>query len=141
PLREADLRELRDDLLGLRRADGEGLGQHEPILAHELRKDRAERAAIHLAVDLLVEITRTRRKRPAAANPDRAARRAVTGTARALLAPRLRTAAPHLGTGLLRLRARARSGHIGDDDLMNERLVERRRERSVGELHRLPATV
>src|SRR5690606_30215542 len=38
-------------------------------------------------------------------------------------------------------RTRACAGEIGDDDLMNERLVERRRERSVRELDRFAVTV
>src|SRR5690606_16592686 len=120
---------------------GEGIGQHEPILAHELGKDRAERAAVHLAVDLLREIARPRRERPAAADPDRAPRRAVTGSPGAFLAPRLRVTAADLGPVLLGLGAGARAGQIGHDDLVDERLVERCRERGVGELYQFPATV
>src|SRR5690606_21993701 len=111
------------------------------LLAEQLRHHGAQRAAIHLAVDLLIVIAGPGCEGAPAADPDRASRRPVAGTTRALLAPRLRAASADLGARLLRLGAGSCAGEVGDDDLMDERFVERRRERSVRELDRIAVTV
>src|SRR5690606_36518681 len=138
---DAELAELPYGLLRLRRVDRERVDQQEALLTEQLGQHGAQRAPVHLSVDLLIEIPRARRERAAAADPDRAPRRAVPSAARALLTPRLRAAAANLGARLLRLRPRAGAREIRDDHLMNERLVERRRERRVGELDRFAVTV
>src|SRR6185436_7468008 len=136
PLREPELLELAAQLLRLRSRHCELRRHDQALLTQQLRQHRAHRAAVHLAVDLLLEIARTRRERPAAADPQRAADRADAGAARALLLPRLLAAAAHVGAVLLSLRSGASAGEIGRHDLMHERLVERSAERRIRELER-----
>src|SRR5690606_15758728 len=138
---DAELGKPLRGLFRLRGADGERLDEDETLLPEQLGQHRSQRAAVHLAMDLLVVVAGACRERAAAAYPDRAPRRAGPRAAGALLAPWLDAAASDLGAGLLRLRAGAPAREIGHDDLMNERLVERRRERRVGELYRFAITV
>jgi hypothetical protein len=107
----------------------------QAILAGELGQHDLHRTAIHLAVDLLREVTRLGSERTATTHPDRAADGAGTRLTGALLAPRLDAAAAHLGLGLLRLRAGTASIAISRDDLVNQRLVEGARKRGVGGIH------
>src|SRR6185312_1235244 len=102
--------------------------------ARELGKHRAERAAVHLAIHFLREVARLRGERDAATDPDRAAVRAGPRLARALLRPRLATAAAHFGARLLRLRARATGIAIRGNDLVDQRFVEFLSERRIGHL-------
>ena len=81
------------------------------------------RGAVHLLVDLLVVVARLRGECPATADPDRAADRAGASTARAFLAPGLRTAATDGRTILLRLGSGTATGEIGRYDLVHECFV------------------
>src|SRR5690606_22972216 len=133
---QAELLELADQLLRLRRVEREVFDDHEALLAHELTEDRADCAAVHLAVDLLAVVTRDRRERRAAAAPDRAADRTRARAATALLLPRLRTTATDHRACLLRLGPCAASRHVRGHDLVNERLIEVAAERGLGDRHR-----
>src|SRR5262249_7126916 len=138
--READRVELGLQLLSLRRLDTELGRDDHALLTQQLRQHRAQRAAVHLAVDLLLEAARARRERAAAADPERASDRADARAARALLLPRLLARAAHIGAILLRFRARAPGREIRRYDLVHERFVERDAERRVRELERAALT-
>src|ERR1700722_8518491 len=69
-------------------------------------------------------MTRLRAEHGAAAGPDRRARRAGTGAAGALLAPRLGATAGDLAPRLGRVRALPASVELGADRLVDERHVE-----------------
>src|SRR5262249_59416425 len=97
---------------------------------------RAQRAAVHFAIDLLLEAARPGGEGAAATDPQRAPDGADAGAARALLLPRLLAAAAHVGAVLLRLRARTAARKIRGDHLVHDRLVEGYAERRVRELER-----
>src|ERR1700722_872652 len=115
--------EMRGQQTRLRRLERERGGHDQAILAYQLGEHRANRAAIHFAVDLLRKIARLRGEGAAAADPDGTANRAGACRARALLAPRLLAAAAHLRSGLLRLGAGTPGRAVGVDHLEDERRV------------------
>src|SRR4029450_2372486 len=70
--------EFREEGLGLRGNDGEGVDGNQAVLADQFGGDTAQSSLVHLAVHLLRMVLRTRREDDAAAAPQRAA--AATGT-------------------------------------------------------------
>src|SRR5262249_53424960 len=134
--RNLELAELADEALGLRLLDAERFDHLKAALADQLRKDRSERAAIHLLVDLLREAARTRRERAAAADEDRSTIVAVTRAA-ALLLLKLLGRAGQVRTRLLRFRAGAARVAVRDHDLMHEAFGKFAAEHRVGDRQRL----
>src|SRR5438445_5099220 len=127
----------RPDLLreqpGLRLRDAEVVDHPDAVLARQLRQDRAEPRAVHLAVHFVREVlVRRIRKNLAAAAPQRARGPAGAGAARAFLPPRLLGGVVDRAAILLRARAKTRVCLERDHDLMHQRLVEVAREQRVG---------
>src|SRR4029077_3759770 len=110
--------------LRLRRIDGKGVDHGQPAFAMQLRQDRRDARAIHLAVDLLREIlVRQAREDLAAAAPQRVVGLARARAARALLRPRLLVRLVDVGTALLLARAAPGIRLVGRDELVDQRLV------------------
>src|SRR2546430_15646147 len=88
PIFEAHRPDLLREQLGLRLRDAELVDHPDAVLARQLRQDRAEPRAVHLAVHLVREVlVRRIRKNLAAAAPQRARGHAGAGPARAFLPP------------------------------------------------------
>src|SRR6056297_1941953 len=110
---------------------GPGLGDldffdhDQAFLANQFGQDRCDRAAVHLAVDLDRMVARRSREGPSAAAPERAANRAGSSIARALLLPRLAAADGNGRTVFLGLGAGTSAGQVRNNDLMDQRLGER----------------
>src|SRR5688500_12532214 len=128
---EIEILQLRDQATGLGLVHIERVDHLQATLAVELRQDRRDRRAVHLAVDLLREAARLGREGHAAADEDRSRQCAMTRAA-ALLLLRLLGGAVHFGTGLLRLGPGATGIAIGDNDLVNQIFAEFAAENSVG---------
>src|SRR5690606_24028267 len=107
--------------LGLRRIDGEVLDNNQPLRTNELSKDGTQRCAIHLLVQLLIVILRTRSEGHTTTTPDRPTAGTGTSTTGALLTPRALTATGNVRTGLLLLAALTTASHVGDYSLMHQR--------------------
>src|SRR5689334_4939388 len=89
-LLEAHRFHLLREQLGLRLLDAELVDHAQPVLARELREDRAKAGAIHATVHLLREVlVRRVGEDLASAAPQRARCHAGAGATGALLAPRL----------------------------------------------------
>jgi hypothetical protein len=67
--------------------------------------------------------------------PDWRTGRTSTSAARTFLTPRLLTAAANRRSVLLSARALSSTGHVGDDDLVNQRFVVFPAKRRVGYFH------
>mgnify|MGYP003693707903 CR=1 FL=1 len=122
---EAELGQLADQHLGLRRLELELAGHDQAFLPREFGEQRADRAAIHLAVDLLrvncglPPRTRGRRRPRSGCGWSLRARRPG-----ALLVPRLRPpprTSAFVSCALVPGTAR---GRVGRQDLVHQRLVE-----------------
>src|SRR5690242_4818205 len=135
---DLELAELADETLRLRLLDAERFDDLETALADQLRKNRSERAAVHLLVDLLGEAARTRGKGDAAADEDRSAIVAVTRAA-ALLLLELLGRAGHVRARLLLLGSGAARIAVRDDDLVHQILAELLAEHVVGDGDRFGA--
>src|SRR5690606_19818861 len=136
PAAELVVLQLRHQALGLARLDVERIDDLQAPLAVELRQDRGDRGAVHLAVDLLREAARLGRERHAAADEDRRGQRAVTGAA-ALLALGLLGGAADFRARLLRLGAGAARVAVGNDHLVDQVFAELAAEDGVGNRQRL----
>src|SRR5207302_9801912 len=118
---------------GLRLLDAELVDHPDAVLARELRQNRAEPRAVHLAVHLVREVLVGRiRKNLAAAAPQRARGHAGAGTARAFLPPWFLGGVIDRAAILLRARAKTRVCLERHHDLVHQRLVEVAREQRVG---------
>src|SRR6185312_8298379 len=126
-----DLTQLADQRLGLRRVHREFLDDLEATLAIQFRQHRAQRAAIHLAVDLLREIARLRSERARTTDEDRRTIVAVAGPA-AFLLLELLGGARHARVVQLRLGAGATGIAVRYHHLMHEILAERGAEDRFG---------
>ena len=129
--------EFLREKLGLRRLHVEALDHFQPLLAGELRQDRAHAGAIHLAIQLLREVLVGQiRENLAASAPQRARDVPGAGAARALLAPGLLVRVADIAAPLLRARAAAGVGLVGRDHLVHQRFVVLAPEQRVGGGHR-----
>ena len=109
------------------------LDHDQTIFARQLRQNRRDTGAVHLAVDLLGEVlVRRVREDPTTATPQRRGSHTGTSTARTLLAERLLGAVMDFGTGQLGAVTGAAVGLIGNDDLMHQRFVEVATEQGIG---------
>ena len=119
------------------RIQREGVDDREPLFARELREDRRQARAEHLAVQLVAEIlVGPVGKNPAAAAPQRARGHARARAAGAFLVPRLLRRVLHFAAILLRARAAAPVGEIGRHDLVHQRFVVFPAERRIRSGHR-----
>src|SRR5690606_17132256 len=121
---QVELVELANQGLGLGRIYREALNHDQAILTDQLGQDGTHGAAVHLAVQLLLMITRTGCKSGTAPTPDRAADGTSTCTAGTLLTPGLLAATGHFRTGLLLLGALTATGHVGHNSLVNQGFVK-----------------
>src|SRR5262249_19546494 len=103
-------------------------------LLRAVRQRGAQREAHHLLRRPLLVVARLRPVRDTATAPLRRADRTLTGTARALLAPRLRTATRDVGAALGAVRAGARGGELRGHDLVHDCDVRLDAEDVVGEV-------
>src|SRR5690348_15201031 len=130
--------ELADQRLGLRRVDREFRDHLQAALAIQFGQHRAQRAAVHLAIDLLREVARLRRERARTTDEDRRTVIAVAGTA-ALLLLELLGGARDAGVVQLRLGTGAARVAVSHHHLMHEILAERGAEDRFGNLQGLSA--
>src|SRR3954466_12251891 len=122
---EAHVLHLLGEELGLRRVDYELVDHAQPVLARELRKNRAQAGAVPLAVHLLREVLVGRvREDLAATAPQRARGHAGARAAGALLPPGLLGRVIDRAAILLRAGRQARVRLVGDHQLVHQRLVE-----------------
>ncbi|MNQ91488.1 hypothetical protein D3C85_1068720 [compost metagenome] len=116
--------QLAQQSLGFRCIDSKVFNHNQALLTHELGEDGAHGCAVHLLVELLGVILRLGSESGTTGAPDGATDGASTSTTSALLTPRLLATTGNFGTGLLRASALTATGHVGDDSLVNQGLVE-----------------
>src|SRR5690606_755049 len=119
--------EAREDLerrARRRRAvDAEAGDDVDATVTGAVREGATESSSLHLLGGALRVVTRRRAVDDATAGELRRAGRSLAGTTGALLLVRLAPTTGDLSTGLGVGRALARSGALGDDDLVDERDV------------------
>ena len=120
--RHVQLSQLGDHRGGLWRLDAKALDDLQAILTNQLGKDRADRNAVSLAVDLLLVAARLGCKGATTTDKDRRTVITVTGAA-ALLLLELLGGTGHLAARQLRLGTGTAGRLIGDNDLVNKGLL------------------
>ncbi|AMO46900.1 Hypothetical protein AKI40_0473 [Enterobacter sp. FY-07] len=122
--------------LGFRCFNRELLDNDQTILTYQFGQDAFQRAAVHLFVNFLTVVLRTRSEGHATRTPDRALDRTRTSAAGAFLAPRFFAGTSYFSTGLLSTSALTRTSCISNNNLVYQRFVKVTTEGSFGNSQR-----